>query len=45
MRQKVFIQEQGVPAELELDEFDPLAAHALALKDGKCIGTGRLMDL
>lgn len=45
VRQKVFIQEQGVPAELELDEFDPLAAHALALKDGKCIGTGRLVDL
>ena len=45
VRQKVFIQEQGVPAELELDEYDPLAAHALAYLDGRCIGTGRLIDL
>ena len=45
VRQEVFIGEQGVPAELELDEFDPLAAHALALQDGRCIGTGRLVDL
>jgi predicted GNAT family N-acyltransferase len=45
VRQKVFIHEQGVPAELELDEFDPLAVHALAYLDGQCIGTGRLVDL
>ncbi len=45
MRQEVFIREQGVPAELELDEFDPSAAHALANLNGRCIGTGRLVDL
>ncbi len=45
VRQEVFIHEQGVPAELELDEYDPLAAHALAYLDGRCIGTGRLVDL
>lgn len=45
VRQEVFIQEQRVPAELELDEYDPLAAHALAYLDGDCIGTGRLVDL
>lgn len=45
VRQEVFIQEQKVPAELELDEFDPLATHALAYLDGRCIGTGRLVDL
>ena len=45
VRQEVFIHEQGVPAELELDEYDPLAAHALAYRDGHCIGTGRLVDL
>ena len=45
VRQEVFIQEQGVPVELELDEYDPLAAHVLAYLDGKCIGTGRLVDL
>jgi predicted GNAT family N-acyltransferase len=45
VRQEVFIREQGVPAELELDEFDPSAAHALANLNGRCIGTGRLVDL
>ncbi len=45
MRQEVFIREQGVPAELELDKFDPSAAHALANLNGRCIGTGRLVDL
>ena len=45
VRQEVFILEQGVPAELELDEFDPSAAHALAYLESHCIGTGRLVDL
>ena len=45
VRQEVFIHEQGVPAELELDEYDPLAAHALAYLDGRCIGTGRMVNL
>ena len=45
VRQKVFIHEQKVPADLELDEYDALAAHALAYLDGDCIGTGRLVDL
>ena len=45
VRQEVFIREQGVPAELELDKFDPSAAHALANLNGRCIGTGRLVDL
>ena len=45
VRQEVFIQEQGVPPELELDEFDPSAVHALAYQAGRCIGTGRLVDL
>ncbi|WP_251373142.1 GNAT family N-acetyltransferase [Polynucleobacter ibericus] len=45
VRHEVFIQEQGVPAELELDEYDSVAAHALAYFDERCIGTGRLVDL
>lgn len=45
VRQEVFIQEQGVPAELELDAFDPSAAHALAYLDDQCIATGRLINL
>lgn len=44
VRQEVFIREQGVPAELELDEFDLSAAHALAYLDGCCIGTARLVN-
>ena len=43
IRQKVFIEEQGVPQELELDEFDPIAWHALAFWEDQCIGTGRLV--
>ena len=45
VRQAVFIQEQRVPAELELDEFDLSATHALAYQDAQCIGTGRLVEL
>ncbi|WP_240480879.1 GNAT family N-acetyltransferase [Polynucleobacter yangtzensis] len=45
VRQEVFILEQRVPAELELDEFDLSAAHVLAYQDAHCIGTGRLVNL
>ena len=45
VRQEVFILEQGVPAQLELDEFDSSAAHVLAYQDSDCIGTGRLVNL
>lgn len=43
IRQKVFIEEQGVPQELELDEFDSISWHALAFWRDQCIGTGRLV--
>ena len=45
IRQKVFIQEQGVPEEMELDELDSTAHHALAYKSKLCVGTGRLVHL
>ena len=45
IRRAVFILEQGVPEELELDESDPSAMHALAYQDGQCVGTGRLVNL
>lgn len=45
VRQEVFIREQGVPVELEIDEFDLAAAHALAYQNAQCIGTGRLVAL
>ena len=44
IREKVFVEEQGVPVEMELDEFDPQSRHVLALgPDGAAIGTGRLL--
>lgn len=44
LREQVFVVEQGVPAELERDEFDPLCRHAVAeLPDGRVVGTGRLL--
>lgn len=44
VREVVFIEEQGVPAELEHDEFDASSLHALAVDAaGKVIGTGRLL--
>ena len=43
IRFQVFVEEQRVPAEMELDEFDALSCHALALVDGRPVGTGRLL--
>jgi predicted GNAT family N-acyltransferase len=45
IRKRVFIDEQGVPAEMELDEYDPTAQHALAYLNSECIGTARLVTL
>jgi predicted GNAT family N-acyltransferase len=44
IRRTVFIEEQNVPPELELDGFDEECIHALALdRDGRPIGCGRLL--
>jgi len=44
VRTEVFVHEQGVPLELELDELDPASRHVLAESDqGQAIGTGRLL--
>ena len=45
IRKRVFIDEQGVPESMELDEFDPIAQHALAYLGSDCIGTARLIAL
>ena len=45
IREQVFIQEQGVPKDMELDEFDLAAKHALAYEGPLCVGTGRLVHL
>ncbi len=44
VREAVFVREQQVPVELELDEFDAGARHAVARGPaGEAIGTGRLL--
>ena len=44
IRSAVFIQEQGVPADLEWDEHDATCRHALALShQGDAIGCGRIL--
>ena len=44
VRQCVFVEEQGVPADLERDGRDPGCQHVVATDpDGKAIGTGRLL--
>ncbi|PTD97933.1 GNAT family N-acetyltransferase [Pseudothauera lacus] len=44
LRERVFVVEQGVPAELEADEWDACSRHALACTAGaEVVGTGRLL--
>lgn len=45
IRTKVFVEEQGVPVELEWDGLDEHAYHVMAFApDGTPIGTGRLLQ-
>ncbi|MFP5407346.1 MAG: GNAT family N-acetyltransferase, partial [Gammaproteobacteria bacterium] len=43
IRTEVFVREQGVPAELELDSNDRLCSHCVAYVDGEPVATGRLL--
>ena len=43
IRIRVFVKEQGVPAEIELDRDDKRAIHFLASEFGKAIGTARVV--
>jgi predicted GNAT family N-acyltransferase len=44
IRFAVFVDEQKVPAESEVDDWDPQCVHALAWDDeGRVLGTGRLL--
>jgi len=42
VRMKVFVDEQNVPAELELDEYDPEATHFIGCEDSQVIAASRL---
>ena len=44
VRLRVFVQEQLVPIEMEVDEWDPVALHAVVFdEDGVALATGRLV--
>lgn len=43
VRFRVFVAEQQVPAEEELDEFDATATHAIAIHNGQVVATGRVV--
>jgi predicted GNAT family N-acyltransferase len=43
IRMRVFVHEQGVPPEIELDDDDRHARHFLATIDGAAVGTARLV--
>ncbi|HLB15376.1 MAG TPA: GNAT family N-acetyltransferase [Burkholderiales bacterium] len=44
VRDAVFVVEQGVPPEIERDEWDQRSDHALARdREGRVVGTGRLL--
>ena len=42
IRYAVFVEEQGISAELEIDDYDPIAEHALAYVDNQCVATARI---
>ncbi len=43
LRRAVFIDEQGVPEALEIDEQDAQAVHLLATEAGQPVGTARIL--
>ncbi len=44
IRHTVFVDEQKVPADVEIDHWDPQCVHALARTGGgEAVGTGRLL--
>ena len=43
VRFRVFVAEQNVPMDEELDEFDSSATHAIVLSQGEVVATGRVV--
>jgi predicted GNAT family N-acyltransferase len=43
IRLAVFVEEQRVPLEIEMDDQDAVCVHALAYAQGRAVGTGRLL--
>ena len=44
LRREVFVIEQGVPEEIEIDELDDGATHLAALVDQEVVGTLRIVE-
>ncbi len=45
VRTRVFVEEQGVPPEIEQDDLDAVAVHAVSRDDaGRVVATGRLFE-
>jgi predicted GNAT family N-acyltransferase len=45
VRRQVFVEEQGVPLDLELDHFDKTAAHFVVYSSESPIGAGRFREI
>ncbi|MEB3297933.1 MAG: GNAT family N-acetyltransferase [Candidatus Sericytochromatia bacterium] len=45
VRWSVFVDEQGLPAAEEVDEWDGVCEHLLAVLEGRTVGTARLIPL
>lgn len=45
IRQMVFIKEQGVPADLELDDYDAIATHFIVIDGEQVIGAARMREI
>jgi predicted GNAT family N-acyltransferase len=43
IRFAVFVEEQRVPRDIELDDMDQASVHAIAFSEGKAVGTARLL--
>ena len=43
IRFEVFVEEQNVPADEEIDAYDPLSIHAIAWSNGEAAACGRLL--
>jgi predicted GNAT family N-acyltransferase len=39
----VFVREQGIPADIEVDDYDGICWHAVAYLDHRPVGTARLI--
>ena len=42
IRYAVFVKEQGISADLEIDDYDSIAEHTLTFVDGQCVATARI---